>query len=81
MRQININDCLESAVSIAWNELSAKADVTRSYGDIPMITCRLQELGQVFLNLLLNAAQAIKNRGTIQLTTSLTVLSYKQSCR
>jgi two-component system NtrC family sensor kinase len=69
VQQININDCLESTVSIAWNELKAKADVVRSYGDVPLIECRPQELGQVFLNILRNAAQAIKDRGTIRLTT------------
>lgn len=70
VQQLNVNDILEGTVSIAWNDLNAKADVVRSYGELPLIECRPQDLGQVFLNILKNAAQAIPDRGIIHLKTS-----------
>lgn len=56
----NINDGLESTLNIVWNELKYKADVEKEYGDIPEVHCYIQELNQVFMNLLVNAAQAIE---------------------
>ena len=43
----------------------------RNYGDIPPVTCFPGRLNQVFLNLLVNAAQAIEGPGTITITTSV----------
>ena len=69
-QSININEYLDSTVSVAWNELKDKAEIVRSYGVLPPIPGRTQELGQVFLNILRNAAQAIAGRGIIHLKTS-----------
>lgn len=65
----NINKCIESTLSIVWNELKYKAEVVIFYGDIPEIICYPQQLNQVFMNLLVNAAQAIKEKGSIRITT------------
>lgn len=69
VQHVNVNDILESTLSIAWNDLSAKAEIVRSFGDLPLIECRPQDLGQVFLNVLKNAAQAIPEHGIIHLKT------------
>lgn len=66
---VNINDCLENALTVAWNELKYKADVKKEYGDIPLISCYPNQIGQVFVNLLVNAAHAIEGRGTITIRT------------
>ena len=65
----DINRLLDKTVNVAWNELKYKTQVVRKYGDIPAIPCYGGKLGQVFLNLLVNAAQAIEQRGTITLRT------------
>jgi PAS domain S-box-containing protein len=65
----NINDGVESTLNIVWNELKYKADVEREYGDIPEVYCYIQELNQVFMNLLVNAAHAIEGHGTIKVRT------------
>jgi two-component system NtrC family sensor kinase len=70
VQSININDYLDSTVNVAWNELKDKAEVVRSYGVLPPILGRTQEIGQVFLNILRNAVQAIAERGIIHLKTS-----------
>jgi two-component system NtrC family sensor kinase len=70
VQSININDYLDSTVNVAWNELKDKAEVVRSYGVLPAILGRTQEIGQVFLNILRNSVQAIAERGIIHLKTS-----------
>jgi len=65
----DINKGIESTLHIVWNELKYKADVIKEYGDIPQIECLPQQLNQVFMNLLVNAAQAIATHGEIRIKT------------
>ena len=65
----DINECLESTLNIVWNELKYVAKVEKSYGDIQPIECFPQELNQVFMNLLVNAAHSIEKEGTISIKT------------
>jgi len=61
---------LESTLNIAHNEIKYKADVVKEYAGIPSIECLPSQLNQVFMNLMVNAAQAIDDkRGTITLRT------------
>lgn len=66
---VDINQGIESTLNIVWNELKYKAEVIKEYGDIPQIECLPQQLNQVFMNLLLNAAQAITAHGQIKIKT------------
>jgi len=68
-KEANINECIESTINIVWNELKYKATVKKEYGAIREIKCYPQELNQVFLNLLINASQAIKKQGEITIKT------------
>lgn len=63
----DIIECLESAVKITQHELRHKVQINRRYGDIPDVFCSPQQLNQVFMNLLVNAAHAIEKRGEITL--------------
>lgn len=66
----NLNDCLESTLTIAWNELKYTCTVEREYDpELPPIPCHPQQLNQVFLNLLVNAAHAIEKSGVISVRT------------
>ncbi len=65
----DINQCLESTLNIAHNELKYKTTVRRDYGELPQLRCYPQQLNQVFMNLLVNAAQAIEAHGEITLRT------------
>ncbi|WP_300320155.1 PAS domain S-box protein [Accumulibacter sp.] len=60
---------LDSTVNIVWNELKYKADVERVYAGLPQINCLASQLNQVFMNLLVNAAQAIETHGRIVIRT------------
>jgi signal transduction histidine kinase len=70
----NINDGIRSVLVIAKNEIKCYADVTTDLGDIGTIPCNINEIEQVILNMVINAAQAIRERkrekkGTITITT------------
>ena len=65
----DLHSGLDSTLSIVNNEIKYKADVVKEYGDIPAIECLPSQLNQVFMNLLVNAAHAIKEHGTITIRT------------
>ncbi len=65
----DINECLRSTLAIAMNEIKYKARVEEDFGKIPMLACFPQQLNQVFLNILVNAAQAIEEKGVIKVRT------------
>ncbi|WP_276314004.1 nitric oxide-sensing protein NosP [Billgrantia antri] len=65
----DLHQGLESTLNVAANEIKYKASVVREYGQLPAVECVPAQLNQVFLNLLVNAAQAIEERGTITLRT------------
>ena len=65
----NLENGLDSTLNIVWNEVKYKAEVRRAYAGLPEIECVASQINQVFLNLLVNAAQAIEERGVITLTT------------
>jgi len=50
---------LDSSINMAWNEIRHRARLVKDYGDAPLVEGNESRLGQVFLNLLLNAAHAI----------------------
>lgn len=66
---VDVHAGLESTLNVVWNEIKYKAEVERDYGELPEIDCLPSQLNQVFLNLLVNAAQSIAERGTITLRT------------
>ncbi len=62
----SLHQGIDSTLNIVANEIKYRADVKREYGTLPDIECLPSELNQVFLNLLVNAAQAIgPERGLI----------------
>jgi signal transduction histidine kinase len=61
----DLHQCLESTLNVVWNEIKYKAEVIRQYGELPQVECLPFQLNQVFMNLLVNAAHAIEERGII----------------
>ena len=68
----NLEDGIESTLNIVWNEIKYKAEIRKEYAGLPPIECMAAQMNQVFMNLLVNAAQAIETRGTITIRTGLT---------
>jgi signal transduction histidine kinase len=65
----DINTLLQKTINIASSELKYKADIELYLAEVPVVVCHGGKVGQVFLNLLVNAAQAIKERGLITVST------------
>jgi PAS domain S-box-containing protein len=61
-RPINITRVLESAISAIASELRTRAKLVRNLAEVPLVDADEARLGQVFINLLLNAADAISDR-------------------
>lgn len=66
---VDINEIVEQALTIVWNEIKYKAEVDREFGTLPKIVGNPRELGQVFMNLLINAVQALDSHGRINVRT------------
>jgi len=68
-KKVNIHEGIESTLSLLRHQLKNRIRIVKSFGDIPEIECYPNELNQVFMNILVNAAQAIKHRGEITVKT------------
>lgn len=69
LKPVSLNDSLDTTLNMVRNEIKYVAEVVKEYGDLPLVTCRPQQLNQVFMNLLVNAAHAIEGHGTITVRT------------
>ena len=72
--EFNINDGIESTLVVANNEIKYDADIKMDLSKVPPVFCHSSQINQVFLNILLNASQAIKSKkkddkGTITIRT------------
>jgi len=56
---VDVHEALAPATSITDNEIKHRARLVKDYGSIPRVECDAVRLGQVFINLLMNAAQSI----------------------
>ncbi|MBU1706740.1 GHKL domain-containing protein [bacterium] len=66
---VDIHECINSALNIVWNEIKYRVTVNRDFSDVPPVECFPQQITQVFVNLLMNAGQAISKKGDIRITT------------
>lgn len=60
---------LESTLNIVHSELKYKAEIVKEFAPVPKVECSISQLNQVFMNLLVNAAHAIVDHGTITIRT------------
>jgi signal transduction histidine kinase len=56
---IDVREVLESSLRLAHTEIRHRAQLVREYGEVPAVVANPSRLGQVFLNLAVNAAQAL----------------------
>jgi signal transduction histidine kinase len=65
----DLHHCLDSTLTLLRHELRDKIRVVKDYQPIPRRYCYGQQMNQLFMNLLLNACQAIAGSGEIQIRT------------
>lgn len=68
-KMANINDGIDATVNVIGSELKNVAVVTTDLGELPLTSCNPGQLNQVFMNLFVNAAQAIESFGEIHIKT------------
>lgn len=60
---------LDSTLNVVWSALKDRVEVRKEYAGIPEIECIPSQINQVFMNLLINAGQAIDGPGSVTLRT------------
>jgi PAS domain S-box-containing protein len=72
---VDVERVLETSVKMAWNDIRHRARLVKRFGRVPPVVGEEARLGQVFLNLVLNAVQAIPEGdvpgNTLELVTRL----------
>ncbi len=68
-QKADINEGLDSTIELLHHELKNRINVIKEYGTLPRISCFPNQLNQVFLNIIANAAQAIPGDGEIRVLT------------
>lgn len=70
---VDVRSILDSSIKVVLNEIRQRARLSKEFGHTPLVHANPGQLGQVFLNLLLNAAHAIReedpNRNLIRVST------------
>jgi signal transduction histidine kinase len=69
LKKVDIHEGIEDTLTIVHHELKHTVEIVREFGEIPPIACFPSQLNQVYLNLLVNAGQAIKEKGIITIRT------------
>lgn len=70
----DLHQCIDSTINIIWNQIKYVAELKKEYGDLPKVPCNIQQVNQVFMNLLVNACHAmeasqLEGLGTITVRT------------
>ncbi len=69
VQEADINKGIEQTLNVVNNEIKYIATVNKEFGDLPLVECYPQQINQVFMNILVNAAQAMEEQGVINIST------------
>ncbi|MDY6953564.1 MAG: ATP-binding protein [Thermodesulfobacteriota bacterium] len=73
LKYVDVNEVMDATLNIIRNELKYKVRIVKDFDELPQVKCFPHKVSQVFMNILVNAAQAIEEKGTIAIAGS-----YKQ---
>jgi len=76
---VDINESMDTALNIIRNQIKGRIEIVRDYGELPPVSCFPQKLIQAVMNILINAAHAVKEGGTIRIATRPSKKSLKNS--
>lgn len=68
-KRVDVHEGIESTLALVHHALKNRIEVVKEYGALPLVECFPGRLNQVFLNLLVNGAQAIEGEGKITIRT------------
>jgi two-component system, NtrC family, sensor kinase len=70
-KKTNLNECLESTLTLLHSSYKNKIEIVKKYGDLPDVDCFPGQINQVLMNILSNAIQAIPEAGKIFISTRI----------
>src|SRR5262245_59000216 len=62
-KRVNLHEGIESTLTLLQHQLKTRIRIQKQFGELPEILCHPNQLNQVFMNMLANAAQAIPGAG------------------
>ncbi|MFQ6113525.1 MAG: ATP-binding protein, partial [bacterium] len=68
-KTVDIHEGIDSTLSLIGHLSRDRIEIIKEYGKLPQLCCYASQLNQVFMNLLVNACQAIKGKGQIKIRT------------
>jgi len=71
LKMADIHEGLDSTLILLHNKYKNRIEIVKNYGNLPLIECYPGQLNQIFMNILSNAIDAIDEKGTIIISTSL----------
>lgn len=72
IKQVNVHEGIDSTIRLLSRYYSGgMIKILREYGELPSISCYAGQLNQVWMNLLVNAAQAVGEEGEVTIATRL----------
>ena len=69
--EVDLNTTLSSVIYLARAVISTRVQVVQKFSALPRLECQVSQLNQVFLNLIMNAAQAIDGAGVVTVSTTV----------
>jgi len=78
-KQVNIQECIESVLTLLQYRLQDRITIVRKYGGDDIISCYPGPFNQVVMNVISNAIDAVEGQGVITITTKKTGLNYSIS--
>jgi signal transduction histidine kinase len=70
VEEADINNAIDTTLDITFHEYKNRIDIIKEYGNLPPVECNIGKLTPVFMNLLVNACQAIADKGDIKIKTA-----------
>jgi signal transduction histidine kinase len=71
LKMADIHEGLDSTLILLHNKYKNRIEIIRNFGNLPLVECYPGQLNQVFMNILSNAVDAIDDKGTITISTSI----------
>ncbi|MCP4724185.1 MAG: PAS domain S-box protein, partial [bacterium] len=68
---VDIHEGIESTLTLVHHEYKNRITLHKEFGNIPYVNCFPNQLNQVFMNILINAGQAIEDKGDVFIKTSI----------
>jgi signal transduction histidine kinase len=70
-QQADLEKGMDSTLNVVTSEIKYKAEVVKEYAGLPEVECMPSQINQVFMNLLVNASQAIETKGVITIRSGV----------